>query len=76
MSSETNNKVEETEFPLVAAGEGDKDVGIDFRRKLKNEDYLTAGLGKGKEKIRVVDSFWAVWPGLGKIGWTKVRRST
>lgn len=67
---------ESTEKPAAAttpAGQ-EKAAGLDFRRKLKNEAYLTSGCGKNKAKIRTVDSFWvALWPGLEKLGWTKVR---
>ena len=49
--------------------------GIDFRRKLKHEAYVTSGCGKNKEKIRTVETFWnTVWPALEtKLGWTKVK---
>ena len=46
-----------------------------LRRRQKAEAHLTSGCGFGKEKRRLVDGFWSnMWPGLTKLGWTKVRR--
>jgi hypothetical protein len=48
-----------------------------LRRKQKAEAHLTSGCGFGKEKRRLIDEFWSsMWPGLEKLGWTKVRDST
>jgi len=66
-----SNEEQQASIPTTP---GDDQADVGFRRKLENEAYLTAGCGKGKEKIRTVDAFWStVWPGLERLGWTKVR---
>lgn len=41
--------------------------------KAKREANVTAGLGYGLKKKRLLDAFWnIIWPGLENIGWRRV----
>eukprot|EP00934_Nitzschia_sp_Nitz4_P000080 Nitzschia sp. Nitz4//scaffold56_size114212//43113//44916//NITZ4_003944-RA/size114212-snap-gene-0.170-mRNA-1//1//CDS//3329554688//80//frame0 len=44
-----------------------------LRRRAKLEGILKAGCGYGKKRKNLLDAFWKiVWPGLEKLGWSKV----
>lgn len=50
----------------------DDAFGMEIRRRLKLESFVASGLGKNKEKIGRVDTFWkVVWPKLEESGWRK-----
>jgi hypothetical protein len=43
--------------------------------KAKREANVTAGLGYGLKKKRILDAFWTIiWPGLEKLGWRRVSK--
>ena len=50
---------------------------LQLQRRARNEAQFTAGCGYGKRKVKLLEDFdLIVWPGLEKLGWTKVRCST
>ena len=60
-----------TSQPL-AEGEDDDDQTL--KRRIKNEALLTANLGYGNSKKRLLEAFnKIVWPRLVDEGWTQVR---
>ena len=57
----------------TSADSTDGDSGKQARRRMRNVNFLTSGLGSPERMGKLTKSFWeSIWPALESIGWKKV----